>query len=624
MASGLPGAAVRDIQTLFDSGTASGLTDRQLLERFTGRRDNSAEAAFEGLVTRHGPMVLRVCRNVLGDSTDAQDAFQATFLVLVKRHRSIRRLESVGSWLYGVACRVAARAKVEAARRRAAERRGALRVVQAVDSAEANETDQAEFGPIVQEEVSRLPEQYRAVVALCYWQGLTQEQAAVQLGCPLGTVRSRLARARSKLHGRLLRRGLAPLAAGVSAALDHSASASVMTAASRLPRVPPDLVQSTVRAAAEVAAGKATAQATTGAIAALVGRMLRDNSAMKIGKAMTACCCAGLLLFGMSMLEKPPKERTVAARSPKVARETSKRPEPRRYGPAHIVEPPDLVIVEVLDALPGRPISGERLVRPDGTVSLGFYGDVHVAGLTVPEVKEKIILHLRRYLTDATLGLADDDAPEIPFIDENTLDPRLRDPKLSTAVFVDVTAYNSGVYYVEGEVNYPGSLPFTGGENVLDVIHFASGLTSAADQSKIRLIRSFPRGSPAQVMPIDYDEVVMGTDSSTNYQIMPNDRLVVPRKLDDQSTKRAAARRPAPNPSLEKRSASPGAGQHASLQELERHLNEVDKKLDTLIEAMKSVNEAPRRRPDRKVLTRGRSSSQGETNSEAVKPSNPE
>ena len=164
-------AVFRDIQTLFDSGTASGLSDRQLLERFVNEQDTSAqaEAAFETLVLRHGPMVLRVCHNVRGKGTDAQDAFQATFLVLVRRCRSIRRFESVGSWLYGVACRVAARARVEAARRRRAERRGGLRVVEAVDSVEAREGDLAEFGPAVQEEVWRLPEKYRAVVALCYW-----------------------------------------------------------------------------------------------------------------------------------------------------------------------------------------------------------------------------------------------------------------------------------------------------------------------------------------------------------------------------------------------------------------------------------------------------------------------
>src|SRR5271169_3473772 len=162
MAGAPSGAVLRDIQSLFDTGTASGLCDRQLLERFASRRDASAEAAFEVLVLRHGPMVLRVCCNVLGDCTDAQDAFQATFLVLVKRSGSIRRLESVGSWLYGVACRVAARARVEAARRRAAERRRALRVVQAVDTAGQAESDAGEYGSLVQEEVQRLPEKYRA------------------------------------------------------------------------------------------------------------------------------------------------------------------------------------------------------------------------------------------------------------------------------------------------------------------------------------------------------------------------------------------------------------------------------------------------------------------------------
>src|SRR5580693_2017598 len=120
MAGGPSVALMRDIGTLFDAGTAGGLSDRQLLEQFAGRRDASSEAAFEVLVQRHGPMVLRVCRNVLGDSTDAEDAFQATFLVLVRRCGSIRRLESLGSWLYGVACRVAARAR---SRRRVAARR---------------------------------------------------------------------------------------------------------------------------------------------------------------------------------------------------------------------------------------------------------------------------------------------------------------------------------------------------------------------------------------------------------------------------------------------------------------------------------------------------------------------
>ena len=224
MAGDASGALVRNIQTLFDIGTVGGLSDRELLARFAGSRDASAEAAFEALVLRHGPMVLRVCSNVLRDPTDAQDAFQATFLVLVRRSRAIRKLESVGSWLYGVAYRVAARARVEAARRRAVERRGGLRVVAAVDSGDDGVRDREELGLAIQEEVRRLPERYRGVVVLCYWEGLTHEQAAAQLGCPLGTVRSRMARARRLLHHRLTRRGPCPLAGVVAASFDSAPS----------------------------------------------------------------------------------------------------------------------------------------------------------------------------------------------------------------------------------------------------------------------------------------------------------------------------------------------------------------------------------------------------------------
>ena len=206
-------AILRDVQTLFEGGSACGLTDRHLLDRFTSRND---EAAFEALVRRHGPMVLRVCRNGLRDHNDVEDAFQATFLVLVRKSGSTRKLDSVGGWLYGVACRVAARARVEKARRRSAEERAALRIVEAVESPAADRTTDMEFGPVVQEEVGRLPEKYRSVVVLCYWQGLTHEQAAAQLGCPLGTVRSRMARARNLLRRRLTRRGL-PSLAGVLA-----------------------------------------------------------------------------------------------------------------------------------------------------------------------------------------------------------------------------------------------------------------------------------------------------------------------------------------------------------------------------------------------------------------------
>jgi HlyD family secretion protein len=302
MAGSTSVALLRDIQTLFDAGTAAGLSDRQLLERFAGHRDATAEAAFEVLVLRHGPMVLRVCRNVLPDPNDVQDAFQATFLVLVRRRGAVRHLESLGGWLYGVAHRVAVRARVETARRRAVEQRAALRVVEAFEPSTPLETEFEEFGASVQEEVRRLPEKYRGPVVLCYWQGLTHEQAAVQLGIPLGTVRSRVARARDLLRRRLTRRGLAPLSGVVGAGLDGP-SAMVP----RLDPVPAGLFQATIRAAV----GQASGQVVTGVVASLVQRVLWSMTMIKIGGIAAGAVLLGLAGFGVGIAgQEPGPDRT--------------------------------------------------------------------------------------------------------------------------------------------------------------------------------------------------------------------------------------------------------------------------------------------------------------------------
>lgn len=188
--------------------------------------------------------------------------------------------------------------------------------------------------------------------------------------------------------------------------------------------------------------------------------------------------------------------------------------------PEYVIEPPDLIVVEVLEALPGRPITGERLVRPDGTISLDFYGKVYVAGLTPTEAKEKIILHLRYYLNDEVLGLISED----PETGELVPIP----PAESDRVFVDVTAYNSKVYFVMGDVLAPGRLPITGNETVLDAINFAGGLAPTASVPNIRLVRPAPPGSSCQqVLPINYEAIVHAGDTTTNYQLMPGDRIVV-------------------------------------------------------------------------------------------------
>ncbi len=203
----------RQLHQLLVRGSAVGLTDGQLLERFatTLRGGNdAAEAAFETILSRHGATVLTVCRQVLGDAHAAEDAFQATFLVLVRRAASLRVRDqgSLGPWLYGVAYRTALKARKGAARRRIREQRAAMPEARAESIVAALERD--DLGAALHQEVNRLPAKYRAAVILCYFEGRTHDEAAAVLRRPVGTVRSCLSRARNLLRGRLSRRGFAP------------------------------------------------------------------------------------------------------------------------------------------------------------------------------------------------------------------------------------------------------------------------------------------------------------------------------------------------------------------------------------------------------------------------------
>lgn len=209
---------------------------------------------------------------------------------------------------------------------------------------------------------------------------------------------------------------------------------------------------------------------------------------------------------------KTPEERVADSNIPRELSKVSM--------PPYVIEPPDILLVEVLEALVGRPIEGERLVRPDGTITLGFYGDVYVAGLTIPEAKEKIILHLRKHLSDDTLGLfrTNEETGEIEAVP----------PAESSRVFVDVVAYNSKYYYVQGDVAAPGRIPITGNETVLDAINFAGGLIPTASLQDVRLVRPAPPGGCCeQLLPVNLAAIVSGGDTTTNYQLLPGDRLVV-------------------------------------------------------------------------------------------------
>jgi len=211
--------------------------------------------------------------------------------------------------------------------------------------------------------------------------------------------------------------------------------------------------------------------------------------------------------------------QTVRTPEEKIARSNLPRELTKSSLPDYVVEPPDLIRIEVFEALPGRPITGERLVRPDGKISLDFYGDVYVAGLTTDEIKEKVVIHLRKFIPDATLGLVEED--------ENG-QVRPIPPVESGRVYVEVTAYNSKVYYVQGDVQRPDRFPVTGNETVLDAINYAGGLLPTAAPQNIRLVRPAPAGACCeQVLPVNYTAIVNAGDTTTNYQLLPGDRLVI-------------------------------------------------------------------------------------------------
>ena len=445
----------QQVNRLFGPGTVGALTDGQLLERFATRRGEAAEAAFEGLVARHGPMVLRVCRALLRDPHDADDAFQATFLVLARRAGSIGERDVLGPWLYGVARRVALKARGVAARRRAREG-GNLLDDPPVDPAEGPWID---LRPVLHEELDRLPDKYRKPVVLCHLQGLTHAEAAQELAWPVGTVSVRLSRAKKLLRDRLTRRGLTATATLWAAGL----AAEGATAA-----VPAALLRSTTLAALALIAGKPLAGLVSAGALALSRRMTPIMALSRfqwialplmLGLGVAGGVAGTKLITPKApaapVAEKPPEAVPPVGADPAVpdlprprspfdvapdaawpAGPEMPEPEPKvepplvvRNGRVDLDPPPgyfdlpapvkkdgvelpaaiipgQMIQVEVLEALPGRPISGERVVKPDGTISLGFYGDLQVAGLNRYQAKVKLIEHLREHIIDEVLGLA--------------------------------------------------------------------------------------------------------------------------------------------------------------------------------------------------------------------------
>jgi RNA polymerase sigma factor (sigma-70 family) len=299
-------------------------SDRQMLERFAATRD---EAAFAALVERHAPLVWGVCRRVLGHEHDAEDAFQATFLVLARRAGSVRWRDDIGNWLYAVAVKVARKARARAERRRSREREA-----QPMPNRDAfSEADRNELRAVLDEEIAYLPEKYRRPVVLCCLQGKTYGEAAQLLGWPEGTVSGRLARARELLTRRLTRRGLT-LSGGLLAAVLVPEVGSA---------APPALVQLTIKTAPAFALGRGL---TAGAATALAEGVLQTMFLTKLKVAAVVLVVAVVAVgAGVGVIastrrdEKPPQQplpRPVATDD-----KAPRPPLPREWADRWVVDP---------------------------------------------------------------------------------------------------------------------------------------------------------------------------------------------------------------------------------------------------------------------------------------------
>jgi len=498
------GSVADGVARLFGEGTLAGMSEGQLLDRFLARRD---PVAFEALVATHGPMVLSVCRRVLRDDHAADDAFQATFLLLVRKADSIRGSDLLGPWLHRVAYRVSVRAGKAEARRRLRESPSALEFVVAPKSPDAD------LGRAIHEALDALPEKYRAPIVLCYLEGRSHDEAAKRLRWPIGSVKGRLSRARELLKSRLGRLGVSAPSAMIATGLASEAKA----------KVPACLRDATVAAASKFAAGEAIAAGTVSAAGAILAQeAARAMTIKKIGAIAASIAALGMFVGGAAVvgrqesgkpsdgakatdtkpsadaksakapaiakpaaevpsgptgaevaqnlrgeaeqlanqrdqmlnrvdgweldleilrdevrslrkfiaeLERPnhepvedtPKDRQavlknresiersvmrlrrlqddldrVAAQRRKTLREIEDADDKiadvkakadaaaKRPGKPNTAQVGDVYIIEVLEALPGRPISGERMVRRDGTIGLGFYGDLPVVGSRGP------------------------------------------------------------------------------------------------------------------------------------------------------------------------------------------------------------------------------------------------
>jgi RNA polymerase sigma factor (sigma-70 family) len=294
--------AYRHYRLLFEVGSFSGLTDGELLARFVNGKTDSAELAFSALVERHASKVLRICRAVVRNEHDAEDAFQATFLVLATKAGKLRARESLGPWLFAVARRVAAGARASALGRVAREQRAARDRAERLIPAEVGDDDMS----VLYEEIDSLPERYRLPLLLCDLQSQSHQEAARRLGWPVGTVKSRQARGRQRLRDRLTRRGLSGTLGLLGAACTGRAA---------LAQVPASLVESTARTAADFISSGSAGRVVSASVSTLVTNTLRALIMKKVTIVMGLLLTLGAGAFA-SVLAQAPKSAAPSANSP--------------------------------------------------------------------------------------------------------------------------------------------------------------------------------------------------------------------------------------------------------------------------------------------------------------------
>ena len=373
------------------------VSDAGLLETFaTGRGDAPAEAAFATLVDRHGPLRGSSCRRVTRDPHTADDAFQAVFLVLARKAHMLRleSNDSLGRWLYAVSLRVARQARTAATVRRHHFAKS-LDGLEPVDSSSSfDPCERADLRAAIDAEIARLPARYRSAVVLCYLEGLPQEQAARRLRCPVGTVQSRLQRARERLRSGLARRGLAPAVGALVAALESTSRAAV----------PPNLAKSSAAAAVKISSSQAFARAAPAAVARLAGLTLRQ---MLMKQYWTI---AGSIALGLATTSGAVALALARGDEPRTA------PHSQDLKPVAGTKPPGPSLAEKLDRLKadyenadrafhsfyrGSYIPKENLekalqVRPDLPALVRRVADLAAASPTDPAVRDAMLWVIRQ------------------------------------------------------------------------------------------------------------------------------------------------------------------------------------------------------------------------------------